>query len=278
MLSERLVLYMEVEGRDLAGNSVRSFSETPLNNRWNMEWYRPEFTFEQGAITYSKLDLEIGDKTFINIEVNNIGDLDGTERIDVFVVDEQGDSNLLRSTEVVVPTQGVASVSVDWEPSMTGIQWIEVRLSDGETSIGPSLDVRPQPELSLGEQVFGQVNPALGSTMVLLLLAVVTAFLMLMFRATKEAGSDEDYDWEDYTDEVDEDMELEVESDAKELPELEPEPIVQEQPQVVEESNKAEAPKSDTGWFQGSDGRWWWHDKANNEWWYQDENGNQVKL
>ena len=278
MLSERLVLYMEVEGRDLAGNSVRSFSETPLNNRWNMEWYRPEFTFEQGAITYSKLDLEIGDKTFINIEVNNIGDLDGTERIDVYVVNEQGDSSLLRSTEVVVPTQGVASVSVDWEPSNTGIQWIEVRLSDGETSIGPSLDVRPQPELSLGEQVFGQVNPALGSTMVLLLLAVVTAFLMLMFRATKEAGSDEDYDWEDYTDEVDEDMELEVKSDAKELPELEPEPIVQEQPQVVEESNKAEAPKSDTGWFQGSDGRWWWHDKANNEWWYQDENGNQVKL
>jgi len=73
-------------------------------------------------------------------------------------------------------------------------------------------------------------------------------------------------------------MESEADLNAKELPELEPEPIVQEQPLAVEESNKAEAPKSDSGWFQGSDGRWWWHDKVNNEWWYQDENGNQVKL
>ena len=37
MLSERLTLVMEVEGRDLAGNTVRSFSETSLTiaGQWN---------------------------------------------------------------------------------------------------------------------------------------------------------------------------------------------------------------------------------------------------
>ena len=52
---------------------------------------------------------------------------------------------------------------MDWEPTATGIQWVEARSSEGDVSIGPSVDVRPQPELSLNEQVFGQVNPALGS-------------------------------------------------------------------------------------------------------------------
>ena len=133
---------MEVEGRDLAGNTVRSFSETLLNNRWSMEWYKPEFNFDSGAVTYSKLDLELGDKTFINVEVNNVGELDGIEKIDIYIVDENGNSDLLRSAEVEVPTQGVASISVDWEPTATGIQWVEARSSEGDVSIGPSVDLR----------------------------------------------------------------------------------------------------------------------------------------
>ena len=279
MLSERLTLVMEVEGRDLAGNTVRSFSETSLNNRWSMEWYKPEFSFDAGAVTYSKLDLELGDKTFINVEVNNVGDLDGTEKIDIYIVDENGNSDLLRTAEVEVPTQGVASISVDWEPTTTGIQWVEARSSEGEVSIGPSVDVRPQPELSLNEQVFGQVNPALGSLLFILIIAVISAFMLLMFRATKFAGSEEEIDWEDYADEVDEEFENEIsvaEDDA--FAEDLPQETSQEVNQAVNEIDNTEAPQSDSGWFQGSDGRWWWHDKQNNEWWYQDENGNQVKL
>ena len=47
---------------------------------------------------------------------------------------------------------------------------MEARSSEGEVSIGPSVDVRPQPELSLNEQVFGQVNPALGSLLFILIM------------------------------------------------------------------------------------------------------------
>ena len=186
---------------------------------------------------------------------------------------------MLRTAEVEVPTQGVASISVYWEPTTTGIQWVEARSSEGEVSIGPSVDVRPQPELSLNEQVFGQVNPALGSLLFILIIAVISAFMLLMFRATKFAGSDEEIDWEDYADEVDEEFENEIsvaEDDA--VGEDLPQETSQEVKQSVNEIDNTQAPQSDSGWFQGSDGRWWWHDKQNNEWWYQDENGNQVKL
>ena len=103
--------------------------------------------------------------------------------------------------------------------------------------------------------------------------------MLLIFRATKFAGSEEEIDWEDYTDEVDEEFENEISvTEDKAFAEDLPQETLQEVNQPVNEIDNTEAPKSDSGWFQGSDGRWWWQDKENNEWWYQDENGNHVKL
>ena len=37
------------------------------------------------------------------------------------------------------------------------------------------------------------------------------------------------------------------------------------------------ADSEETDWVRGSDGYWWYHDKAANEWWYKDSEGNIVR-
>ena len=45
----------------------------------------------------------------------------------------------------------------------------------------------------------------------------------------------------------------------------------------LHQPNTTSGNEAETDWVMGSDGYWWYHDKATNEWWYKDANGDIVK-
>ncbi|MEC7504248.1 MAG: hypothetical protein VX524_03140, partial [Candidatus Thermoplasmatota archaeon] len=78
MLIDRMEVKISIAGRDLAGNAVTGLGGS-LNNpflaTWNMEWLQPKFTVAPSALTYSRLLLEVGETTSIQLEFENIGTL-----------------------------------------------------------------------------------------------------------------------------------------------------------------------------------------------------------
>ena len=196
MLIDRFIVFVLVEGRDLAGNSVLGGEGQSAGNAvtsWVMEWRQPEFELDTPAMQYSRLNLRTGDSTAVQIFVKNVGTLDGSTSATISVVRADGSSDVIRQTDIEVAEGGVGTILVDWAPEQTGLQWIEVQLENGVKGNGPSVDVRPKSNPTFAETVFGDVNPVLGINGALLGLSIILALLLMARNATVRRGSRSEY-------------------------------------------------------------------------------------
>ena len=275
MLIDRMEVKISVAGRDLAGNAVTGLGGN-LNNpylaTWNMEWLQPEFTAAPSALTYTRLLMEVGDTTSIQLEVENIGSLQGEIGVVFEVVDLTGERILIQRTTVAAEAGAIGLLAVDWSPESPGVQWVEATLDNGVSVTGTNIDVRVAEEPSFSQKLFGDVNPIIGSVTALLLLSVVITLLAWMRRMTVNSGSRSDYDWDEYSSEFEDDYEDDYEDDAG---------IVSGAASTAAAASTSQASSAageeETDWVMGADGYWWYHDKAANEWWYKDANGDIVK-
>ena len=262
MLINRMVAKISVEGRDLAGNPVTGLNgqlADPVIASWNMAWLQPKFELNPASMTYTRLLMEVGDLTSIQLEVENTGTLAGSIEVVFESVNEDGVRTLVHRTTVEADAGAVGLVGVDWSPTTPGMQWVEASLANGQKVSGPTVDVRVAEEPAFSEKVFGDVHPLLGTFTALLLLAVVMTLLIWMRRMTVNQGSKIAYDWDEYS------------SDIKE------EATFSAAAVVASETVASEGESKETDWVMGSDGYWWYHDKATNEWWYKDADGEIVK-
>ena len=275
MLENRLELHVVVSGRDLADNEVLGLGATPVGTPvgvWEMEWLKPQFEIEQGSVEYSRVIIEVGQTSIVTAYVKNTGTLDGSVDVVFTIVNADGNRSTLRRTSAEVQQGGEVPVQVDWNPESPGLQWIEVTLENDQTSSGPSIDVRPTRAESLSERVFGNVNPVLGSVAALLFVSIILTGLLYAARMTRRKGSKAEYDWDEYSSEL-EDDEYEYE-DEDELVHVEATAAAATASTAATSTN---TDSEETDWVRGSDGYWWYHDKAANEWWYKDSEGNIVR-
>ena len=276
MLENRLELHVIVSGRDLADNEILGFggslAGTPVGI-WDMEWLKPEFTIAQGSVEYSRLIIEVGQTSIVTAYVKNTGTLDGSVDVVFTIVNADGNRSVLRRTTAEIGQGGEVAVQVDWNPESAGLQWVEVALENDLTSSGPSIDVRPPREETFSERVFGNVNPVIGSVAGLLSLAIVATGLVYATRMTRKRGSKSEYDWDEYSSEFEEDEE-EYEDEVEGAVEVDAVVEVAAASAIA----PASAASTQTDWVRGSDGYWWYHDKAANEWWYKDAEGNIVQF
>ncbi|MGB0378451.1 MAG: hypothetical protein ACPGGE_06470, partial [Poseidonia sp.] len=166
MLIDRMQVKISVAGRDLAGNTVTGLGgdlNDPFLATWNMEWLQPKFTVAPSALTYSRLLMEVGDTTSIQLEVENIGTLQGQTGVSFETVTAEGERTLIQRTDVSAEAGALGLVAVDWKPETAGIQWVEATLDNGMVVSGPTIEVRVAEEPTFSEKVFGDVNPIIGS-------------------------------------------------------------------------------------------------------------------
>ena len=276
MLENRLAVHILVTGRDLADNEVLGMGGTPAGTPvgvWDMVWLKPEYSMQSSSVSYSRLLVEIGQISIVTAYVENTGTLNGSIEVIFTEVLADGNRSMLRRMTVEVAEGGGVPVSTDWNPSQPGLQWVEVQLENGLTSIGPSIDVRPQTEETFSEQIFGDVHPVLGSFAAVLFLSIVLTGLLWARRMTLNRGSKSESGWDEYSSEFeDEDYEDEVEEDTEDVTVTES-PIAAVSVAAVETSTSPE----ESNWIMGSDGYWWYHDKVTNEWWYKNAEGEIVQ-
>lgn len=264
MMLDRMIVSIRIDGRDLAGNDVLSIGGEPAGlmiSTWNMEWLQPKFELSPSAVSYSRLLIDVGETTSVQLEVENTGSLAGSIDVIFESVEFDGTRELIQRTSVTAEAGGIGLVTLDWGPTSPGVQWVVATLDNGATSSGPTVDVRAAVEPSLGEKVFGDVNPIIGTITGLLFFSIIVTLLVMMKRMTANQGSKISYDWDEYSSELEDDEEDDDEDD--------------------DDSDSGEAQQSDGGletdWVKGADGYWWYHDKATNEWWYKDADGEIVK-
>lgn len=275
MLIDRMVVKISIAGRDLAGNAVTGLGgnvNNPYLATWNMEWLQPKFSVAPSALTYSRLLMEVGDTTSIQLEVENIGSLQGEIGVMFEAVDANGERTLIQRTTVAAEPGAIGLVTVDWGPEEPGVQWVEATLDNGMTASGPNIDVRVAEEPSFSQKLFGDVNPIIGSLTALLLVAVVVTLLAWMRRMTVNSGTKVDYDWDEYSSEFEDEYEDDDDGDVASSGASAA--ATTTAASTVDSSSSGE---EETDWVMGSDGYWWYHDKATNEWWYKDANGEIVK-
>ena len=286
MLERRMILFIEIDGRDLADNDVLGMGGTPAGNlvgQWDLEWLKPEFELETSSVSYTRLLVEVDQSTSVKVIVNNVGSLDGNVDAVVSVARIDGSKEVIQRPNVEIPAGGVGLISLDWAPTSSGLQWIEIELENGETAKGPTIDVRPARDQSFTEKLFGDVNPIIGSAVGLIFISIIFTALLWAKKATTRRGSRSQYDWDEYSSEIDEDDYYDDEEEES-VPEKEysqgsisPTASLSAAASAlgIQEEVKAE---EESDWVMGSDGYWWYHDKESNEWWYKDESGEIVKF
>ena len=271
MLIDRMIVKIAIEGRDLAGNPVTGLDgdlTNPVLSTWNMEWLQPKFAVSPTSMTYSRLLMDVGDATSIQLEVENIGTRGGSTEVTFEAVNMDGERTLIQRLSVTAEAGAVGVVSVDWQPTEPGMQWVEATLENGQTSSGPTVDVRVAEEPSFTQKVFGDVNPLIGTVTALLLIAVVLSLLIWMKRMTVNQGSKIAYDWDEYSSELEEEEETFSAAAVA---------ATTSSASAEEKGGDGPTAEEETDWVMGSDGYWWYHDKTTNEWWYKDANGEIVK-
>ena len=214
--------------------------------------------------------------------VSNDGSLDGTVQATAYVVRLNGTKEVLQRPTLEIPAQTKGLISIDWVPTTEGIQWIEIELEDGQTSKGPTVDVRPARDQGFIENLFGEVNPIIGSVVALIFVSIIVTGLLWARKATRGRGSKSEYDWDEYSSEIDYEDEYDYyEEDDNAEPSqystIEPAASVSAASAALTGTTETAA-EEETDWVMGADGYWWYHDKTTNEWWYKDENGDIVKF
>lgn len=291
MIQNRLILFIKINGRDLADNSIQGMNGAPAGSeiaQWDLEWLRPEFNIGPLDISYTRLIIEVGQSTSVQALVDNTGSLDGTVDATVYVVKLNGTKEVLQRPSIDIPAQGKGLITVDWAPTSQGIQWIEVELDNGQTSKGPTVDVRPARDQGFVENLFGDVNPVIGSIVALIFVSIIVTGLLWARKATRGKGARSEYDWDEYSSEMEEDDYddyededavdyVAAESSAKSK-EIQPASSLAAASAALGVAQSTPSAEAETDWVMGADGYWWYHDKATNEWWYKDENGDIVQF
>ena len=287
MLERRMILFIKINGRDLADNDILGMGGTPagsLVGQWDMEWLKPEFALETSAVSYTRLLVEVDQSTSVKVMVNNVGSLDGNVDAVVSVARIDGTKEVIQRPNVEIPAGGIGLISLDWAPTSSGLQWIEVELENGETAKGPTIDVRPARDQSFTEKLFGDVNPVIGSAVGLIFISIIVTALLWAKKATTRRGSRSQYDWDEYSSEIDDDDYYDDEEEET-MPEKEysqgsisPTASLTAAASALGVQEAAVADDEESDWVMGSDGYWWYHDKETNEWWYKDESGEIVKF
>ncbi|MEC8540911.1 MAG: hypothetical protein VXY53_03630, partial [Candidatus Thermoplasmatota archaeon] len=199
-----------------------------------------------------------------------------------YVVRLNGTKEVLQRTTLDIPAQTKGLISVDWAPTTQGIQWIEIELAEGQTSKGPTVDVRQARDQGFIENLFGDVNPVIGSVVALIFVSIIITGLLWARKATRGRGSNSEYDWAEYSSEIDyEDEYDDDEDDENSEPSQDHaiEPVASiPSPSMTLTSTTNTAPVGANNWVVGADGRWWYHDKTTNGWYYKDQNGDIVKF
>ena len=90
---------------------------------------------------------------------------------------------------------------------------------------------------------------------------------------TRKRGSKAEYDWDEYSSELEDENEDEDDADLFDLSTDDSTVLATTATAAATQASEEEA----TDWVRGSDGYWWYHDKAANEWWYKDSQGNIVR-
>ena len=125
------------------------------------------------------------------------------------------------------------------------------------------------------------MNPLIGSVVALIFISIIVTGLLWARKATRGRGSGSEYDWDEYSSEIDyddyDDYEEESISQSNESPTIQPAASVGAASAALVGGTEAAA-EEETDWVMGADGYWWYHDKDTNEWWYKDENGEIVKF
>ena len=283
MIENRLILFVKINGRDLADNAILGMNGAPAGSeiaQWDLKWLRPEFAIGPLDVSYTRLILEVGQSTSVQALVSNTGSLDGTVDATAYVVRLNGTKEVLQRPSIDIPAAGKGLISIDWVPTTEGVQWIEVELDNGQTAKGPTVDVRPAREQGFVENLFGDVNPIIGSVVALIFISIIVTGLIWARKATRGKGSGSEYDWDEYSSEIDyddyDDYEEEVDSPTQHNT-IEPAASVGAASAALVGGTEA-ATEEETDWVMGADGYWWYHDKDTNEWWYKDENGDIVKF
>jgi len=293
MLERQMILFIKIDGRDLADNDVLGMGATPagsLVGQWDLEWLKPEFSLEASSVSYTRLLVEVDQSTSVKVLVNNIGSLDGNIDAVISVTRIDGSTEVIQRPNVEVPAGGIGLISLDWAPTTRGVQWIEVELENGETAKGPTIDVRPARDQSFTEKLFGDVNPIIGSTVLLIVISIIVTALLWAKKATTRRGSRSEYDWDEYSSEI-EDDEYEYEDDSygqTDAPQnvsqngsIAPAASLSAAASALGVSDSTESSGGDTEeseWVKGADGYWWYHDKEADEWWYKNEDGEIVQF
>jgi hypothetical protein len=201
-----------------------------------------------------------------------------------------GSTEVIQRPNVEIPAGGVGLISLDWAPTTRGVQWIEVELDNGETAKGPTIDVRPARDQSFTEKLFGDVNPIIGSAVLLIVISIIVTALLWAKKATTRRGSRSQYDWDEYSSEIEED-EYEDEDDGYgqldssekdySAGSIAPAASLSAAASALGVTDSAQSGGSDSEeseWVKGADGYWWYHDKATDEWWYKNEDGEIVQF
>jgi hypothetical protein len=165
-----------------------------------------------------------------------------------------------------------------------------VELDNGETAKGPTIDVRPARDQSFTEKLFGDVNPIIGSAVLLIVISIIVTALLWAKKATTRRGSRSQYDWDEYSSEIEED-EYEDEDDGYgqldssekdySAGSIAPAASLSAAASALGVTDSAQSGGSDSEeseWVKGADGYWWYHDKATDEWWYKNEDGEIVQF
>ena len=282
MIENRLILFVKINGRDLADNAIMGMNGAPAGSeiaQWELEWLRPEFTIGPLDVSYTRLIIEVGQSTSVQALVSNTGSLDGTVDATAYVVRLNGTKEVLQRPSIDIPAGGKGLISIDWVPTLEGVQWIEVELDNDQTAKGPTVDVRPAREQGFIENLFGDVNPIIGSAVALIFISIIVTGLLWARKATRGRGSSSEYDWDEYSSEIDYDDDDDDESiqQSYDSPNIEPAASVGAASAPLVGGTEAAA-EEETDWVMGADGYWWYHDKDTNEWWYKNENGDIVKF
>lgn len=287
MLESEMILFIRIEGRDLADNPILGMGATPAGTvvgQWDMKWLKPEFALEASSISYTRLLVEVGQSTSVKVLVNNIGTLDGDIDAVIRVARIDGTTEVIQRPNIAVAAGGIGLISLDWAPTAQGIQWIEVELDNGESAKGPTIDVRPERGETFTEKLFGDVNPIIGSAVGLIFISIIFTGLLWAKKATSRRGSRSEYDWDEYSSEMESDDYGDDEEDELPQKNIDAEGIAPTASLSAAaaalgiESKEAKAEEVDSDWVMGSDGYWWYHDKDSNEWWYKDDSGEIVKF
>ncbi|MDG1552113.1 MAG: hypothetical protein P8Q87_01170, partial [Candidatus Poseidonia sp.] len=136
MMLDRMIVSIRIDGRDLAGNEVLSIGGEPsglMISTWNMEWLQPKFELSPSALSYSRLLIDVGETTSVQLEVENTGSLAGSIDVIFESVEFDGTRELIQRTSVTAEAGGIGLVTLDWGPTTPGVQWVVATLDNGAT-------------------------------------------------------------------------------------------------------------------------------------------------